>query len=93
MEWKEYPDPSGPPLIKCSVHDMEFMTMKYRADLLYSQRSHQNAVNLYRRLLELVPPENRGLEREMRDSLARSLLKVGDGEAARIEAEQLVREN
>ena len=66
--------------------------MKHSADLLYSQWKHRDAACLYRKLLELVPSENSGVVRELRDSLARSLLKLGEGESAGKEAEQLVRE-
>lgn len=67
--------------------------MKYKADLMYSQNNHRESAYLYRRLLELVPQENSCVVRELRDSLVRSLLKLGDGESARREAEQLVRES
>lgn len=77
----------------CSVHDVEFMATKYRADLLYSQNNPRESASLYRKLLDLVPPENSCVVKELRDSLARSLLKLGDGESAKREAEQLVRES
>lgn len=92
MEPREYPNTTGLPPVMGSMHDMKFMTMKHSADLLYSQWCYRDAVSLYRKLLERVP-ENSGMVRELRDSLARSLLKLGDGGSARREAEQLVRES
>ena len=74
-----------------SIHDMTFMTMKYKADLFYYQGDHCESARLYKNLLDLVPKENGCVIRELRDALARSLLKIGHAKAAKTEVQQLVR--
>lgn len=74
-----------------SIHDMAFMTMKYKADLFYSQGKYLEAIILFKELVDMVPKENSCVVRELRDALARSYLQVGDAEAAKKEVLQLVR--
>ena len=73
-----------------SIHSVEFMVLKHRADLLYSQRHYRGALELYQRVLTVVPESNTCVSREIRDAIARSQLKLGCGEQAKIEAERMV---
>jgi len=73
-----------------SIHDAGFKVMKHRADLYYLLHRHREAASLYKKLLETVPSESSCVGRELRDGLARSLLQIGEAEAARKEAEKLV---
>ena len=61
------------------------------ADLFYYQGDHCESARLYKNLLDLVPKENGCVIRELRDALARNLLKIGHAEAAKTEVQQLVK--
>ena len=78
------------PMEPNSIHSVEFMVLKHRADLLYSQRHYKDALKLYKRVLTAVPESNTCVSREIRDAIARSQLKLGHGEQAKMEAEKMV---
>lgn len=73
-----------------SIHSIGFMVMKHKADLLYHHQQHKEAACLYGTLLARVPETNTCVSREVRDGLARSYLKLGEGELAYQTAERLV---
>ena len=71
--------------------DSDFMMLKYRADLCYSTRDFRTAAALFERVLELLPPLNAMVKREVTDSLARCYSQLGEHQRAKKRAEQLVR--
>ena len=73
------------------IHGVEFAVSKHKADLFYYQREYRKASELYKQLLAAVPTSNACVTKELRDGLARSYLKLGEGELAKQEAEKLVR--
>lgn len=78
------------------VHSLEtysdnFMLLKYRADLCYSTKDYGSAAALFERVLELLPPLNAMVKREVTDSLARCYARLGEHQRAREKAEKLVR--
>ena len=73
-----------------SIHDIDFMVLKYKADLFYYQRHYKRASELYEKILLLIPKSNAYVMRETRDALARCYLRLGNGELAKQEAEKLV---
>ena len=76
---------------QCSIHSSEFTISKHRADLFYYQKQYGKAVELYKKILALIPSSNVCVSREIRDALARCYLRLGEGELAKKEAERLVR--
>lgn len=67
------------------------MLLKYRADLCYSTNDFKMAAALFERVLELLPPLNAMVKREVTDSLARCYSQLGEHRQAKERAEQLVR--
>ena len=73
------------------TYDGDFMLLKYRADLCYSTKDFRTAAALFERVLELLPPLNAMVKREVTDSLARCYSQLGEHQQAKERAEQLVR--
>ena len=73
------------------TRDSDFMLLKYRADLCYSTRDFRRAAALFESVLELLPPLNAMVKREVTDSLARCYSQLGEHQRAKKRAEQLVR--
>lgn len=73
-----------------SIHDMNFVTLKYRADLLYYHKDYNKAAMAYSILLTWVPKSNACVTRELRDALVRCHLRLGKGELAKQDAEKMV---
>ena len=71
--------------------DSDFMLLKYRADLSYSTKNFRTAAALFERVLELLPPLNAMVKREVTDSLARCYNQLGEHQQAKERAEKLVR--
>ena len=86
----DVPESPAPATGADSIHSIGFMVMKHKADLLYHRQQYQEAASLYGKLLVLVPETNACVSREVRDGLARSYLKLGEGELAHQTAERLV---
>ena len=53
------------------------MLLKFRADFLYYRKQYSTAVEVYHHVLELLPPTNALVRREVADSLARCQLHLG----------------
>jgi len=53
------------------------MLLKFRADFLYYRKQYSAAVEIYHHVLELLPPTNALVRREVADSLARCQLHLG----------------
>ena len=53
------------------------MLLKFRADFLYYRKQYSAAVEVYHHVLELLPPTNALVRREVADSLARCQLHLG----------------
>ena len=68
----------------------DFMLLKYRADLCYSLKDFTLAAQLFEQVLELLPPMNAMVKREVTDSLARCYRHLGDYQKAKERAAQLV---
>ncbi len=66
------------------------MTMKHTAALFYYEKNYPESARLYKELLGLVPKENACVTRELKDALARSLVKIGEAETALKKVEELV---
>ena len=73
-----------------SIHDLGFMVLKYKADLIYYQRNYLEASELYKKVLAVVPRSNGCVTREIREALVRCYLRLEQGELAQLEAEHLV---
>ena len=69
----------------------DFMLLKYRADLFYSLKNFVSAAPLFEKVLELLPPLNAMVKREVNDSLARCYSQLGKHGQAKERAMQLVR--
>lgn len=68
----------------------DFMLLKYRADLCYSLKDFSSAAVLFEQVLELLPPLNAMVKREVVDSLARCYSHLGQHELAQESAKQMV---
>ncbi len=67
------------------------MLLKYRGDLLYLQRQYSAAVACYESSLRAVPPGKSVVVRELRESIARSRLRLKQPQEGLDKACQLVR--
>lgn len=74
-----------------SIHSIEFMATKHKADLLYLEKEYRAASELYQEMQGVVPSSNTCVVREIRDSLTRCYLRLGEAKLARQEAQELVR--
>lgn len=68
----------------------DFMLLKYRADLCYSLKEFSSAAGLFEQVLELLPPLNAMVKREVLDSLARCYDHLGQHNLAQERAKQIV---
>ena len=68
----------------------DFMLLKYRADLCYSLKEFSSAAGLFEQVLELLPPLNAMVKREVVDSLARCYSHLGQHQLALERAKQMV---
>lgn len=68
----------------------DFMLLKYRADLCYSLKEFSSAAVLFEQVLELLPPLNAMVKREIVDSLARCYSHLGQHRLAEERAKQMV---
>ena len=73
------------------VQGVDFMLLKYRADLCYSLKDFCSAAALFEQVLELLPPLNAMVKREVTDSLARCYRHLGEHQKAEETAKQMVR--
>jgi hypothetical protein len=64
--------------------------LKYRADLCYRRQQLDTATSLYLGIIEVLPPSNRVVHREVKDSLTRCYLGCGEFRNALRCAEELV---
>ena len=53
------------------------MLLKFRADFLYYRKQYSAAVEVYHRILEILPPTNGLVRKEVTDSLTRCQLHLG----------------
>lgn len=81
-EWPNYKEQSR------GVGD--FMLLKYRADLCYSLKEFSSAADLFEQVLELLPPLNAMVNREVVDSLARCYSHLGQHQLAQERAKEMV---
>ena len=70
---------------------VDFMLLKYRADLCYSLKDFSSAAALFEQVLELLPQLNAMVKREITDSLARCYSHLGEHRLAEERAKQMVR--
>ena len=68
----------------------DFMLLKYQADLCYSLKEFSSAAGLFEQVLELLPPLNAMVKREVVDSLARCYSHLGQHQLALERAKQMV---
>ena len=65
---------------------------KYQGDLLYHKHEYQQALVMYQESWQSLPPNNTVLERELLESMAMCLLKLGKfNEALTLVKETIVR--
>ena len=69
----------------------DFMLLKYCADLCYSLKEFSSAAALFEQVLELLPPLNAMVKREVTDSLARCYNHLGQHQLAEERAKQMVK--
>lgn len=92
MQWFNYS--SEVPEDTCSDSapsaGVNFMVLKYRADLLYFEKEYGKSAVQYEAVLKEVPLSNSVVHREVTDSLARCWLHVGEFQKALEKAQLLV---